>query len=41
MLKENQIGLINETAQELPGRKIAFLEPESCDGVLVELYELT
>lgn len=40
-LKLNNIKLKDEAAIELPGRKLAFLEPESCDGVIVELYELT
>ena len=40
-LKANNIKLKDETAIELPGRKLAFLDPESCDGVIVELYELT
>ena len=40
-LKKNNIKLKDQVAQQLPGRKIAFLEPESCDGVVVELYEIT
>ena len=40
-LKENNIKLKDQVPQQLPGRKIAFLEPESCDGVVVELYEIT
>lgn len=40
-LKENNIKLTDQVPQQLPGRKIAFLEPESCDGVVVELYEIT
>jgi len=40
-LKENNIRLKDEVAVELPGRKLAFLDPEDTDGVIVELYELT
>ena len=40
-LKGKGVRLINETPQELPGRKIAFIHPKSTGGVLVELYELT
>jgi methylmalonyl-CoA/ethylmalonyl-CoA epimerase len=39
-LKEKNVGLKNETAIELPGRRLAFLEPEGTDGIIVELYEL-
>lgn len=39
-LKEKGIRLINETALELPGRKMAFIHPKSTNGVLVELYEV-
>ena len=39
-LKSHNVKLKNETAIELPGRKLAFLEPDGCDGVIVELYEL-
>jgi methylmalonyl-CoA/ethylmalonyl-CoA epimerase len=39
-LKEKHVGLKNETAITLPGRRLAFLEPEGTDGVIVELYEL-
>ena len=39
-LKESGVRLINETAQVLPGRKMAFLHPKSTGGVLVELYEI-
>lgn len=35
------VRLINETPQELPGRKMAFIHPKSTGGVLIELYELT
>ena len=40
-LRENNIGLKDKVAIQLPGRKLAFLQPEDCDGVIVELYELT
>jgi len=40
-LKAKEIRLINETAVELPGRRMAFINPKSTGGVLVELYELT
>lgn len=33
--------LINEEAQVLPGRKMAFIHPKAANGVLVELYQLT
>jgi methylmalonyl-CoA/ethylmalonyl-CoA epimerase len=39
-LKEKGVYLINETAQILPGRKMAFVHPKSTGGVLVELYEI-
>ena len=39
-LKEKGVHLINETAQILPGRKMAFIHPKSTGGVLVELYEI-
>jgi methylmalonyl-CoA/ethylmalonyl-CoA epimerase len=39
-LKTRGVRLINETAQVLPGRKMAFIHPKSTGGVLVELYEL-
>ena len=39
-LKAKGIRLINETAQVLPGRKVAFIHPKASNGVLVELYEL-
>jgi methylmalonyl-CoA/ethylmalonyl-CoA epimerase len=38
-LKVSGVRLINETAQVLPGRKMAFIHPKSAGGVLVELYE--
>ena len=40
-LKAKGVRLINETALELPGRKMAFVHPKSTGGVLVELYEVT
>ncbi len=40
MLKGKGIRLINETALELPGRKMAFIHPKSSNGVLIELYEV-
>jgi len=40
-LKTKGVRLINETAMELPGRKMAFVHPKSTGGVLVELYQLT
>lgn len=39
-LKEKGVRLINETALELPGRKMAFVHPKSTGGVLVELYQI-
>lgn len=39
-LKAKGIRLINETPQELEGRRMAFVHPRSTGGVLVELYEL-
>ena len=39
-LKSKGIRLINETALELPGRKMAFVHPKSTNGVLVELYQI-
>ena len=39
-LKAKGVHLINETAQILPGRKMAFIHPKSTGGVLVELYEI-
>ena len=38
-LKAKGVRLINETAQVLPRRKMAFIHPKSTGGVLVELYE--
>jgi methylmalonyl-CoA/ethylmalonyl-CoA epimerase len=40
-LKGKGVKLIDETAKELPGRKMAFIHPKSTNGVLVELYEVT
>jgi len=40
-MKAQGVRLINETAMVLDnGKKIAFIHPESANGVLVELYEL-
>lgn len=39
-LKAKGVRLINETPQELPGRRLAFVHPKSTGGVLVELYQL-
>jgi len=39
-LKEKGVRLIDESPQELPGRKMAFIHPKSANGVLVELYEV-
>lgn len=39
-LKAKGVRLINETALELEGRKMAFVHPKSAMGVLVELYQL-
>lgn len=40
-LKAKGVRLIDEIAQVLPGRKMAFIHPKATGGVLVELYELT
>lgn len=40
-LKEKGVRLINETAEVLPGRKMAFIHPKAGNGVLIELYQLT
>ncbi len=40
-LKAKGVRLINETATQLEGRKVAFIHPKSANGVLVELYQLT
>jgi methylmalonyl-CoA/ethylmalonyl-CoA epimerase len=39
--KVSNIKLKDEVAVQLPGRKLAFLQSDDCDGVIVELYELT
>ncbi len=39
-LRENHIKIKDDAVLSLPGRKLAFLDPTSCDGVVVELYEL-
>jgi len=39
-LKEKGVRLINEEPIALPGRKMAFIHPNSASGVLVELYEV-
>lgn len=40
-LRLKGVRLINETAVEMEGRKMAFIHPKSTGGVLIELYELT
>ncbi len=40
-LKAKGIRLINETAMQLEGRKVAFIHPKSANGVLVELFQET
>jgi methylmalonyl-CoA/ethylmalonyl-CoA epimerase len=40
-LKAKGVRLINETAMQLEGRKVAFVHPKSSNGVLVELYQQT
>lgn len=40
-LKEKGVRLINEKAEVLPGRKMAFIHPKAGNGVLIELYQLT
>lgn len=40
-LKAKGIRLINETAMQLEGRKMAFIHPKAANGVLVELYQTT
>jgi methylmalonyl-CoA/ethylmalonyl-CoA epimerase len=39
-LKAKGIRLINETALQLEGRKVAFIHPKAANGVLVELYQV-
>jgi methylmalonyl-CoA/ethylmalonyl-CoA epimerase len=38
-LKAKGVSLINGTAMQLEGRKVAFIHPKSANGVLVELYQ--
>ncbi len=40
-LKAKGVRLINETAMQLEGRKVAFIHQKSANGVLVELYQIT
>lgn len=40
-LKEKGVRLINQEAEVLPGRKMAFIHPKAGNGVLIELYQLT
>jgi methylmalonyl-CoA/ethylmalonyl-CoA epimerase len=40
-LKSKGVRLIDETARELPGRKMAFVHPKATGGILLELYEVT
>jgi methylmalonyl-CoA/ethylmalonyl-CoA epimerase len=40
-LKSKGVRLIDETARELPGRKMAFVHPKATGGILLELYQLT
>ncbi|NMB60870.1 MAG: methylmalonyl-CoA epimerase [Chloroflexi bacterium] len=39
-LKAKGVRLINETPITEPGRKMAFIHPQSSGGVLLELYQL-
>jgi len=39
-LKQNNVKFRNDSIIDLPGRKLIFLDPDCCDGVIVELYEL-
>ncbi len=39
-LKSKNIRLINEEPLVLEGRKMAFIHPESANGVLIELYQI-
>ena len=39
-LKSRGIRLINEEPLVLKGRKMAFIHPESANGVLIELYQI-
>lgn len=40
-LKSKGVRLIDETARELPGRKMAFVHPKATGGILLELYQVT
>jgi methylmalonyl-CoA/ethylmalonyl-CoA epimerase len=40
-LKAKGVRLINESAMQLEGRKVAFIHPKSSNGVLVELYQVS
>ncbi len=40
-LRQNGVRLVQDIPLKLPGRKLAFLDPGSTDGILIELYELT
>lgn len=40
-LKEKGVRLIDETPNDLPGRRMAFIHPKAANGVLIELYEIT
>lgn len=40
-LKAQGVQLINQEAEVLPGRKMAFIHPKAGNGVMIELYELT
>lgn len=40
-LKAKGVRLIDETALQMEGRKVAFIHPKSANGVLIELYQLT
>lgn len=40
MLKEKGVRLIDETPNDLPGRRMAFIHPKAANGVLIELYEI-
>ena len=39
-LKSRSIRLINDEPLVLKGRKMAFIHPESANGVLIELYQI-
>ncbi len=38
--RQNGIRLLQEIPLQLPGRKLAFLDPECTDRILIELYQL-